>query len=97
MASWASLLGNFEKREVLIHEIPTNLTHSFYKPLQPLIKDLAAILVIDRHWLKAPDPRKDTFYVTEAFQRLILRLMIENRGKEFMDHPASVKWKGAAF
>jgi hypothetical protein len=55
--------------------------------LQPLIKDLAAILVIDSHWLKAPDPRKDTFYVTEAFQRLILKFMIENRGKEFMDRP----------
>jgi hypothetical protein len=86
--SWTNLLGNFEKREALIREIPTNLTHSFYKPLQPLIKDLAAILVIDSHWLKAPDPRKDTFYVTEAFQRLILKFMIENRGKEFMDHPA---------
>ncbi|KAI0283320.1 hypothetical protein BGY98DRAFT_720026 [Russula aff. rugulosa BPL654] len=91
LLSWLGLTGKFDDRDSLVHRftnyMPTNLTHSFYKPLQPLIKDLAAILVIDSHWLKAPDPRKDTFYVTEAFQRLILKFMIENRGKEFMDRP----------
>ncbi|KAI0278002.1 hypothetical protein BGY98DRAFT_1078782 [Russula aff. rugulosa BPL654] len=85
--SWINLLGDSEKRQGLIRVIPSNLTHSFYNPLQPLIQDLAAILVIDSHWLEAPDPRKDTFYVTEAFQRLILKFMIDNRGKEFMDYP----------
>ena len=88
--SWGSLLGNFEDREDFVdglsrHAIPN--THSFYKPLRPLIKNLAAILVIDSHWLKASDPRKDTFYVTEAFQRLILKFMIENRNETFMDRP----------
>lgn len=62
-----------------------NLTHSFYQPLRPLIVDLAAILVNDSHWLPASDPRKDTFYITEAFQRLILNFIIDNSGKEFMD------------
>jgi hypothetical protein len=52
-----------------------------------LISDLAGILVIDRHWFQASDPRKDTFYVTEAFQRLILKFIIENRGEKFMDCP----------
>jgi hypothetical protein len=63
-----------------------NLTHSFYEPLRPLIEDLAAILVNDSHWLPASDPRKDPFYITEAFQRLILNFIIDNRGEEFMDH-----------
>jgi hypothetical protein len=77
------------RRRLLIalhNELSFNLTHSFYKPLQPLIKDLAAILVIDSHWLPALDPRKDPYYITEAFQRLILKFIIDNRGKEFMDH-----------
>jgi hypothetical protein len=46
----------------------------------------AAILVNDSHWLPASDPRKHPFYITEAFQRLILNFIIDNRGKEFMDH-----------
>jgi len=33
------------------------------------------------------DPRKDPFYITEAFQCLILNFIIDNHGKEFMDHP----------
>jgi hypothetical protein len=63
----------------------SGLTHSFYKPLQPLIRDLAAILVIDSRWLPASDLRKNTYYITEAFQRLILKFIIDNRGEEFMD------------
>jgi len=87
--SWASLLGKFGERDALVqnltnNDVPDNLTHSFYKPLHPLIKDLAAILVIDSHHLDASDPRKDTFYVTEAFQRLILNFMIKNRDEKFM-------------
>ncbi len=68
----------------------TLLTHSFYEPLRPLIKALAGILVIDRHWLlghirQILEATHTT--VNEAFQRLILKFMIDNRGKEFMDHP----------
>jgi hypothetical protein len=72
--------------------MPTNLTHSFYEryePLRPLIKDLAGILVIGRHWLLVSylsDPRNDPYYV-EAFQRLNLKFMIENRGEESMGYP----------
>ncbi len=43
----------------------TLLTHSFYEPLRPLIKALAGILVIDRHWLLVSypsDPRSDPYY-----------------------------------
>jgi len=89
--SWSGLNGNHEFRQQLLDSLnrtmSASLTHSFYKPLQPLIKELAAILVIDSHWLPASDPRKDRFYITEAFQRLILKFIIDNHGKEFMDHP----------
>ena len=87
---WIPLNDDHESRQRLLdalyNGLASNLTHSFYKPLQPLIKDLAAILVIDSHWLPALDPRKDPYYITEAFQRLILKFIIDNRGKEFMDH-----------
>jgi hypothetical protein len=87
--SWDDLNGNHEARDRLIKSLLSNmspnLAHSFYDPLRPLIKDLAAILVIDSHWLPASDPRKDRYYITEAFQRLILDFIIKNRDKEFMD------------
>lgn len=83
---WALLNGDHESRQDLIGGRLSHITHSFYKPLQPLIKDLAAILLNDSHWLPASDPRKDPFYITEAFQRLILNFIIDNRGEEFMDH-----------
>ena len=91
--SWIGLNNNHTSRSRLIeaaslhHLMAENLTHSFYKPLRPLINNLAAIFVIDSHWLPASDLRKDPYYITEAFQCLILNFIIENRGKEFMDRP----------
>ena len=90
-ASWSLLNGNHESRQVLIaiRALPgmsSNYIHSFYKPLQPLIQDLAAVLVVDSHWLPASDPRKDPFYITEAFQRLILEFIIANQKEDFMHH-----------
>jgi hypothetical protein len=89
--SWSGLLGDSEKRqslvEILSKRTPSNLTHSFYEPLQPLIEDLAGLLVIDRHWLSEsdpPDPRSDLYYLNEAFQRLIIKFMIDNKDEEFM-------------
>ena len=86
--SWGGLNGDHVSRQGLLRSIDRNshITHSFYKPLRPLIEDLAAILVNDSHWLPASDLRKDPFYITEAFQRLILNFIINNRGREFMDH-----------
>jgi hypothetical protein len=90
LGSWVDLNEKHESRERLIRSLPEsmspNLLHSFYNPLRHLIKDLAAILVIDSHWLPASDPRKDGRYITEAFQRLILDFMIKNRGEGFMEH-----------
>ena len=89
--SWNALNNNHESRERLINNLvrsmPSNLNHPFYNPLQSLIKDLATILVIDTHWLPIEDPRNDPCYITEAFQRLILQFIIENRDKGFMHHP----------
>jgi hypothetical protein len=83
--SWDNLIGNHTSRQDLIRGGLSQVTHSFYKPLLPLIQDLANILVNDSHWLPAEDIRKDPFYITEAFQRLILNFIIDNRGQEFMD------------
>jgi hypothetical protein len=89
--SWAALNGDHGSRTRLISNLPRhmspNLLHSFYDLLRPLIKDLAAILVIDSHWLPASDPRRDRYYITEAFQRSILDFVIKNRGEKFMEHP----------
>jgi hypothetical protein len=89
-ASWDLLNGNDKSRQLLLFSLSqiilTNHIHSFYEPLLPLLGDLAAILLIDSHWLSPSDPRKDRLYITEAFQRLILEF-IKNRGKDFMDHP----------
>ena len=86
--SWGNLLGDSGDRqtftEMLSKRTPTNLTHSFYEPLRPLIMDLADILVIDRRWLPASDPRNDLYYLNEAFRRLIIKFMIDNKNEEFM-------------
>ena len=91
--SWSDLNKNYTSRSRLIEaaslprRMAENLTHSFYKPLRPLINDLAAIFVIDGHCLPASDPRKDPYYITEAFQRLVLNFIIENRSEKFTHHP----------
>jgi len=87
--SWGNLIGKFQKRHALVRNlsdgiVPDNLTHSFYEPLLPLIEDLAAILLIDSYYIDASDPRSDPYYVTEAFQRVILKFMIENCNQAFM-------------
>jgi hypothetical protein len=64
-----------------------NLTHSVYVPLLPLISNLAAILVVDRHWLPESDVRKTPEYICEAFQRLILQFIDSNRNEHFMTCP----------
>jgi hypothetical protein len=89
--TWTSLLGNFKSRERLVlvlglssHDRPDNLTHPVYEPLWPLIRSLAAILRVDRHWLPENDVRKRPEYICEAFQRLILEFIVSNRDEDFM-------------
>ena len=89
-ASWSNLNGNYKKRETLIMNLSYSdsegLTHLFYNPLLPLIKDLATIILIDSHWFPESDPQKDPCYITEVFQHLILQFIINNHGQEFMNH-----------
>ena len=84
--AWGDLLGDFKDRESLIAGLKTGklVTHSFYEPLGPLIRDLASILAVDRHWLPASDPRNNLYYINEAFQRLILKFILEHPNEGFM-------------
>ena len=87
--SWAGLLGDSKSRNLLIkglssEEQPANLTHSRYMPLQPLISKLAAILVVDTHWLPVSDVRSHPEYINEAFQRVILQFILDNCSEKFM-------------
>ena len=89
MSTWSTLRGAVHSRidmvEILALGRPSpGLTHSVYQPLLPLLSDLAAILVVDRHWLDESETRNDPEYVPEAFQRLILQFILDNRHKEFM-------------
>jgi hypothetical protein len=56
-----------------------------------LIENLAAFLVVDRHWLERSDKRNQPEYINEAFQRLILAFILEHCSKEFMNHPVDSK------
>jgi hypothetical protein len=52
VSSWDYLNGNHKSRRGLVlvlRWILPNITHSFYKPLQPLITELTSILLVDRH------------------------------------------------
>ena len=87
--SWAGLLKDSNSRHSLIASLssptpPSNLTHSRYMPLQPLISKLAAILVVDTHWLPASDVRSHPEYINKAFQRVILQFILDNHGEKFM-------------
>jgi hypothetical protein len=75
-------------------KVRTGFTHSFFKPLASLIESLAEFLVVDRHWLQPSDERHESEYLNEVFQRLILAFIIENRDKEFMDHPVDARLRG---
>jgi hypothetical protein len=88
-SSWASLLEDYDGRDWFLKrlssgDMPKGLTHSDYEPLWPLIRSLAPILVVDRHWLPKSDVRKHPGYICEAFQRLILQFIVSNRYEHFM-------------
>jgi len=81
---WFNLMGSTEDRIRLLRSTLDGATHSVYHPLWPLLNKLAAILDVDRCWVKPSDPRKDPGYINEAFQRLILQFILEHRNEEFM-------------
>ena len=88
-SSWSSMLGNFVDRARLVRNFasddpPPSLTHSVYEPLWPLISSLAALLVVDKHWLPESGARKRPDYMCEAFQRSILQFIVSKRSENFM-------------
>jgi hypothetical protein len=86
---WAGLTGSVTARIGLLQGRLTGAIHSFYEPLLPLLKKLARIFNVDRHWLQPSDPRKDPGYVGEAFQRLIHQFILEHRNEKFMQRRVS--------
>ena len=82
---WGGLMGSAESRSMLLRGGGLEIaTHSVYRPIGRLLNKLAAILVVDRHWLLSNDPRNHPGYANEAFRRLILQFIIEHRDENFM-------------
>jgi len=86
---WGNITGSIEFRIGLIDVLSRRegaITHSVYRPMQPLLAALASTLAFDRFWLEKSDRRNDPAYVCEAFQRLILQFLLKNRNEEFLRH-----------
>ncbi|KAF8341499.1 uncharacterized protein EI90DRAFT_2965881 [Cantharellus anzutake] len=92
-STWSILTG--DRRGRLIRDLAstpgepdegtgTEIHTLYYKPLLPLLGRLAEILVIDRYWLEDSETRNAPQYVSEAFQRLILQFILDNREADFM-------------
>jgi hypothetical protein len=97
-SAWVNLLGDAMTRNHLLgtivhYGVPSALTHSIYKPLCPLIASLSSILIVDRQWLTESDVRNNPTYISEAFQRLVLRFILDNSQKEFMDCEAGIQFR----
>lgn len=89
---WASLTGTVASRTALLRSLSEEesleeVTHSAFRPLLPLLSNLASFLVVDRHWLDKTEVRNNEQYIPEAFQRLILQFILNNRAEEFMTQP----------
>jgi len=89
MPTWSQLMGEVDSRIAMLQTLALGgslkgLTHSVYQPLLPLLNKLAAIFNIDRHWLDDSETRNHPEYAPEAFQRLILQFILDNRHEEFM-------------
>jgi hypothetical protein len=87
--SWSLMLDDSDNRAFLVSRLssgpmPPNLIHSVYEPVWPLISNLAALLVVDSHWIPEPSARKRPDYMCEAFQRLIIQFIDSKRSENFM-------------
>ncbi|KAN0139749.1 hypothetical protein V8E53_002411 [Lactarius tabidus] len=87
--SWTSMLKDSDHRAGLVSNLssgppPQNLLHSVYEPVWPLISNLAALLVVDSHWIPESSARKRPDYMCEAFQCLILQFINSKRSENFM-------------
>ena len=96
---WANLTGESVKlctgllRSLSEEESLEELAHSTFRPLLPLLSNLAAFLVVDRHWLDTTEVRNNKQYIPEAFQRLILQFILDNRSEDFMTRPVDRQFR----
>lgn len=83
--TWSAFASSWSERNGLIMQ-PNyeGVVHSFLQPLRPLIVNLSRILWCDRYWLPTNDTRHHPGYIGEAFQRLILKFIQDNKGRDFM-------------
>ena len=89
VGAWGLFMGDVSDRIGLLTLLSdgaplSGLMHPVYQPLFPLLSDLASIVTVDRYWLNDTETRNHPGYVPEAFQRLILKFILDNRDKEFM-------------
>jgi hypothetical protein len=96
--TWTALTGPVSQRSNFLAGLASeallpDVAHSTYKPVLPLLRDLAAILLVDRHWLDKSETRNDPEYVPEAFQRLILQFILKNSDKKFMKEPVALQFR----
>jgi len=95
---WANLTGPVRLRTGLLRslieeESLEEVTHSAFRPLLPLLSNLATFLVVDRHWLDKTEVRSNEQYIPEAFQRLILQFILDNQSEEFMTQPVDRQFR----
>jgi len=96
---WTGLTGSSVKlrtgllRSLSEEESLEEVTHFAFRFLLPLLSNLAAFLVVDRHWLDKTDVRNREQYIPEAFQRLILQFILDNRSEEFMTQPVDRQFR----
>ncbi|KAJ2918294.1 hypothetical protein MD484_g2085, partial [Candolleomyces efflorescens] len=77
---------NRERHSLVFSSAFDGLAHSYFNPVIPLIKDMAAILRTDRFWLPKDDPRKHPEYISEALQRVVLAFLEQHRDDKFMSY-----------
>jgi hypothetical protein len=96
---WANLTGESVKlrtgllRSLSEEESLEELAHPTFRPLLPLLSNLAAFLVVDRHWLDTTEVRNNEQSIPEVFQRLILQSILDNHSKEFMTQPVDRRFR----
>ena len=95
---WASLTETVASRTALLRSLSEEesleeLPHSTFRPLLPLLSNLAAFLVVDRHWLDKTEVRNNEQYIPEAFQCMILQFILDNHSKDFMTRPVDRQFR----
>ncbi|KAJ8514841.1 hypothetical protein ONZ45_g7681 [Pleurotus djamor] len=76
-AAWTSFTDNYGARQNILFNLQPDAFHSAYSPAFSMIQDMAYVIASDRSWLSEQDPRDCPDYALEAFQRLMLRFILD--------------------